>query len=63
MMKERTLFLVSFRIMIIALLCMSVNWLLVSLPDWTVRMIGIVILVDLVVLTYSTVKLKQKDHI
>jgi len=62
-MKDRTLFLVAFRIMIIALLCMSVNWLLVSLPDWAVRMIGIVIIVDLVVLTYSTVKMKQKDHI
>jgi len=61
-MKNRALYLVAIVIMIIALLCMSINWCWVSLPDWVVRIIGIVILVDVVVLSYSNARIKHKDN-
>lgn len=61
-MKNRALFVVTISIMIIALLCLSINWLMFSIPDWAVRIIGIVMMVDLVVLTYSTVRIKHKDN-
>jgi len=47
--------------MIIALVSMGINWLMVAMPDWIVRAIGIVIMVDLVVLVYSSVRIKHKD--
>jgi len=60
-MKNRALFLMSIVIMIIALVSMGINWLMVAMPDWIVRVIGIVIMVDLVVLVYSSVRIKHKD--
>jgi len=60
-MKNRALFLISIVIMIIALVSMGINWLMVAMPDWIVRAIGIVIMVDLVVLVYSSVRIKHKD--
>ncbi len=47
-------------IMIIALLSMGINWLIAAMPDWTVRIIGLVIMVDLAVLVYSSVRIKQR---
>lgn len=62
-MENRALFRVSLVIMLIALLCMCMNWWIVSLPDWAVRVIGIVLLVDLAVLTYSSVKIKHENTV
>lgn len=59
-MKNKILFLVSMVIMIIALLSMGINWLTAAMPDWTVRIIGLVIMVDLAVLVYSSVRIKQR---
>lgn len=59
-MKNRILFLISNVIMIIALLSMGINWLTATMPDWTVRIIGLVIIVDLAVLVYSSVRVKQR---
>jgi len=59
-MKNKILFLVSMVIMIIALLSMGINWLIAAMPDWTVRIIGLVIMVDLAVLVYSSVRIKQR---
>lgn len=47
-------------IMIIALLSMGINWLTAVMPDWTVRIIGLVIMVDLAVLVYSSARVKQR---
>lgn len=59
-MKNKILFLVSMVIMIIALLSMGINWLTAVMPDWTVRIIGLVIMVDLAVLVYSSARVKQR---
>lgn len=59
-MKNKILFLVSMVIMIIALLSMGINWLTAAMTDWTVRIIGLVIMVDLAVLVYSSVRIKQR---
>ncbi len=57
-MKNGVLFLVA--IMIIALLSMRINWLIFAMPDWIVRIIGVIIMVNLVVLTYSSIRIKHK---
>ena len=60
-MKNRVLFLMAVLIMIIALFSMGINWWMVEMPDWIIRVIGIVIMVDLLVLVYSSVRIKHKD--
>ncbi len=59
-MRNKILFLISMVIMIIALLSMGINWFTPAMPDWTVRIIGFVIMVDLAVLVYSSVRIKQR---
>lgn len=59
-MKNRVLFLMAVLIMIIALFSMGINWWMVEMPDWIIRVIGIVIMVDLLVLVYSFVRIKHK---
>ncbi len=61
MMKNRYLFLMTIVIMFIALLFMGINMLVFTMPDWTVRFMGIVIMVDLVVLVYSSIKIMNKN--
>lgn len=58
-MKNRFIFTISIIVIIITLGFMSVNFCLYSLPDWVVRLVGIIMLADLVVLSYSEVTLKK----
>jgi hypothetical protein len=58
-MKSRIIFTISIFVIIIALGFMSVNFCLYSLPDWGVRLVGIIMLADLVVLSHSAVTLKK----
>ena len=60
-MKNRILFLVAMTIMIIGLLSMGINRFVAVMPDWTVRIIGFVIIVDLAVLAYSYVRIQHKS--
>lgn len=60
-MKSKARFYVSFVIMMIVLILMGIHWLLVPMPDWAIRTVGIVMLIDLVVFTYSSIKMKQKE--
>ena len=55
-MKVKTIFNISRLVMIIALGFMAINFILYSFPDVLVRLVGIVILVNLIPLCYSTVK-------
>ena len=59
-MKNRIVFLVAIMIMVSALLSMGISWLIFAMPDWTVRIIGIVIMVDLIILTYLFIRIKHK---
>lgn len=48
-------------IMFMALFFMGINRLIFTMPDWTVRVIGIVIMIDLVALVYSSIKIIKKN--
>ncbi|MDO9492750.1 hypothetical protein [Acetobacterium sp.] len=62
MMKKSRLFPVTITIMILCLGVMVVNWLLLPLPDWTVRSIGLLMLADLPVLVYSRIRIIQNHQ-
>ena len=61
MMKNKAIFPVAFAIMMMALLSMAINLTVVSLPDWAVRITGIVMLADLAVLSYLTLRVKHNN--
>lgn len=60
-MKRKGLFIVSMIIMIIALGSMAVNWFVVPFPDWIVRSIGIIMLVDIAIVVYSLVSFSKNN--
>lgn len=53
---------VTITIMILCLSVMGVNWLIVPLPDWSVRSFGLLMLADLPVLVYSRIKLSKTSN-
>lgn len=59
-MKNKNIFMISFIIMLIAIICMCINWFISPFSDIAVRVIGGIMLIDLFVLSYNTVKLKIK---
>lgn len=58
-MKTKNIFMISLFIIIMALIGMGINLFISPLADTIVRVIGIIMLIDLFVLSYSTVKLKS----
>ena len=62
MMKKGLLFPVTITIIILCLALMAINQMIFSLPDWAVRSVGLLMLVNLPVLVYSRVKLKQNHQ-
>ncbi|MBU3137045.1 hypothetical protein KPL39_12290 [Clostridium gasigenes] len=61
-MKSKALFIISITIMIIALGSMAINFCFGSFPDWAVRVIGIVMLVNIAILTYASVKRMKSNR-
>jgi len=61
-MKSKALFITSITIMIITLGSMAINFCLWSFPDWAVRVIGIITLVDIPVLTYASGKQMKSNR-
>ncbi|WP_373482195.1 hypothetical protein [Acetobacterium sp.] len=59
MMKKSLLFPVTVLIMILCLGLMAIDQMIFFLPDWAVRSIGLLMLVNLPVLVYSRVRLKK----
>jgi len=55
-MKYKIIYNISRLVMIIALGFMAINFILYSFPDFLVRLVGIIILIDLMSLSYSNVK-------
>lgn len=43
-------------VLIVAVIIYGINFFIISFPDWTIRLNGIVMLVDMFILSYSTVK-------
>lgn len=62
MMKNNRLFPVIITILMVCLGVMVVNWLIVPLPDWSVRSFGLLMLADLPVLVYSRIKLSKTSN-
>jgi hypothetical protein len=60
-MNYKKLYLVSLAIMVFALLLMGINGTFYEMNDWVIRIVGIVMMINLVVLVYSFMKYKQKD--
>jgi len=58
-MKKSRLFSVTVTIMILCLSVMVVNGLILPLPDWAVRSIGLLMLADLPVLVYSRIRFNK----
>ncbi len=59
-MKIRKLYILCIAIMIAALLCMGFNWIIFPLPDAVIRVTGVIMLMDIFVLSYGTVKLRNQ---
>ncbi|SHH76313.1 hypothetical protein SAMN02745207_02352 [Clostridium grantii DSM 8605] len=47
---------ISITIMIIALVSIAINFYFESFPDWAVRVIGFIMLVNIPIFTYTSVK-------
>lgn len=62
MMNKGLLFPVTVLILLLCLGLMAINQMIFSLPDWAVRSIGLLMLVNLPVLVYSRVRLKQNHQ-
>lgn len=58
MMKNKALLLMAIVSMIIGLIFMGINLLIFRMPDWVVRITGIVMMIDIVV--YSFVRNNKK---
>ncbi len=43
-------------VLIVTVIIYGINFFIISFPDWTIRLNGIVMLLDMFILSYSTVK-------
>lgn len=59
-MKNKTVFVASLIVVIAAVVSLGVNRFVFPLPDIAVRIIGGITLVDIFVLSFSSVKLAKK---
>lgn len=61
-MKNKKVFMVSLIIMIIAIIFMGINWFISPMSDNAIRLTGLITLIDIFVLTYNTIKLKNNGN-
>lgn len=60
-MKNRNVFMISLIIMIITIICMGINKFISPLPDIVIIVAAVIMIINLVVLSYSIVKLKSNN--
>ncbi len=60
-MKEKSIFDISMVIMIAAVILMLISFFIIPFPDWAVRVIGVIMLIDIVVLSYSSIRLNRRQ--
>ena len=53
---------ISICILIITLAVMGVNKFIFPLSDWAVRIDGIIMIIDILIVSYSTVKCTKENH-
>lgn len=51
----------SIIVLIITLIIMCVHWFIDPMIDWVIRIDGIIMMVSLLVVTYSTAKFKKDE--
>lgn len=61
-MKSKNLFLLSSIVLIFTLIAMGIHLFLIPLTDSVVRIIGIIMIIDLCIMVYNGVKLKQSTN-
>jgi hypothetical protein len=61
-MKNKKAFMVCLIIMIIAIISTGINRFVIPLPDMVIRTTGVVMLIDLFVLSYNWRKLKNSSN-
>lgn len=61
-MNDRIIYRISIGMMMSALLLLGMNWLFFPLPDSIVRVIGVLMMTDLVLLSYLTAKEQEEEH-
>ncbi|MCD4713109.1 MAG: hypothetical protein K8R73_07505 [Clostridiales bacterium] len=59
-MNNKASFRVALSIMIVALVIMAINSTFFPMNDWVIRIVGMVMMIDLVVLVYSFMRNKRK---
>ena len=62
-MKEKRLFIIALVIMIISIILFGINIFMSVFIDSVFRIIGTIAIIDLIVLSYSTVKLINKNNL
>lgn len=58
-MKVKSAWLWSELLMVVLLISMVINWYVVPFPEWVVRGIGVVLLLNIAVLIYSWVRYRK----
>jgi hypothetical protein len=62
-MNNKKAYIISSFILIIALICMGINWFVTPFADIVIRIIGVIMLVDIFVLSYNFTKLKKDNKL
>ncbi|MDP4147570.1 MAG: hypothetical protein Q8936_24405 [Bacillota bacterium] len=60
-MNNKNVFMISLIVLIFTVICMGIGLFISPFSDIAIRTIGSIMLIDLVVLSYSTVKLKSNS--
>lgn len=58
-MKNKRLIIVSLTVLFVALICMEISRQITPFSDVAIRVIGTIMLIDIAVLSYSIVKVKN----
>jgi hypothetical protein len=59
-MRPENMYMMSSIVIIISVLCMIFNFLLMPLNVYFIRILGVIMIIDIIALTYSTAQLKKK---
>ena len=60
-MKSKNVVMISLFVIIITVICVGINRFISPFPDIAIRVIGVIMLIDIFVLSYSKVKLKKQQ--
>lgn len=50
---------ISFPVAVLSLICMMIHFYILSFPDWAVRLIGVLLLLSMFAMVFSTIRLSM----